>query len=207
MHGFARIEIWTVLSTREINDHTTEICLCLRDSERTNAIWPHKFELFLRITAGKTLFIDLTSRNTGNTPISITEALHTYFSIGDASRIRISGLDKCDYIDKADGDKAKTQIGDVAISSETVRIYVNTKADCIIDDPVIDRKVAVAKKNSDTTVVWNPWIEKSKIMPDLSDGDYQTMVCVETAKTNNDIAVIAPGKEHTMSTEISIIRQ
>ena len=41
--------------------------------------------------------------------------------------------------------------------------------------------LTVAKSNLPDTVVWNPWVEKSKAMGDFGDEEYKEMVCIETS--------------------------
>jgi D-hexose-6-phosphate mutarotase len=43
-------------------------------------------------------------------------------------------------------------------------------------------------------VVWNPWIEKSKRLPDYGDDEYLRMVCVESGNVKQNQVTLAPGK-------------
>jgi glucose-6-phosphate 1-epimerase len=52
--------------------------------------------------------------------------------------------------------------------------------------------------------VWNPWIAKSKRMPDFGDDEYPGMLCVETANAGTDARQLAPGDEHRLATTISV---
>ena len=57
-----------------------------------------------------------------------------------------------------------------------------------ISDKSFNRKVEVSKQGSHSTVVWNPWINKSKAMDEFGDNDYKTMVCVETTNAFGDFS-------------------
>ena len=58
------------------------------------------------------------------------------------------------------------------------------------------RQIRVTKNGSTSTVVWNPWIEKSEKMGDMGDEGYLHMVCVENANAAEDVVTLAPGAEH-----------
>jgi glucose-6-phosphate 1-epimerase len=97
-----------------------------------------------------------------------------------------------------DGGKRKTQTGPVTIGAETDRIYLDTSADCLIDDPGLKRRIRIRKRGSHSTVVWNPWIEKSVKMGDFGENGYLNMVCVESTNAADDVVTIAPGGEHRL---------
>ena len=148
---------------------------------------------------GAALEIDLVTRNGGGAPITIGEALHTYFEVSDVRRIAIQGLHGCWYLDKTDGGKRKRQSGGVTIDGETDRVYLDTVAECTIDDPGLKRRIRISKHGSRSTVVWNPWHEKAVKMGDLGDGAYLNMVCVESANAADNPVTIAPGDEHRLA--------
>jgi glucose-6-phosphate 1-epimerase len=197
MHGFARTAMWQVSATGVIED-ATELRLALVDSDDTLALWPHAFALELAVTVGARLQVELIARNTGAEPFTCGGALHSYFHTGDVRDIAIHGLDGCTYIDKVDGGGQKTQRGPITIDAETDRIYLDTIADCVIDDPNLGRRIRVAKSGSHTTVVWNPWVERAAQIADFSPEEYLSMICVETTNAAEDTIVVPPGGEHRL---------
>jgi glucose-6-phosphate 1-epimerase len=203
-HGFARMAMWQVRGTSVLEDDFSQLRLGLADSERTYEIWPYAFDLELIVTVGPELNVELISRNTGETPFVVGGALHSYFQVGDVSCVSIHGLEGCSYIDKVDGGQQKTQAGPIAIGMETDRIYLDTATECVIDDPALGRRVRVGKAGSRTTVVWNPWIEKARLMPDCGDEEYLNFVCVETANAVDDVFEIVPGGEHRLHQTIAL---
>ena len=82
-----------------------------------------------------------------------------------------------------------------ASTGETDRIYLATTATCTIDDPGMKRKIVVAKTGSNTTVVWNPWVDKAKAMPDFGDDEWPSMVCVETCNVGRRGGDAGPGRD------------
>jgi D-hexose-6-phosphate mutarotase len=203
-HGFARSAEWQVSTTEALADGSTQVQLQLVDSAATRALWPHAFQLDLTITVGTELKIELTCRNIGDQPFSAGGALHSYFTVGDVAKISIAGLAGREYIDQLDGNQIKQQAGDVKISQEMDRIYVDSTDTCIIHDTVLARQIQVRKAGSRTTVVWNPWKEKAEAMADFSDEGYRNMVCIEAVNAVDDVVQLAPGEAHSLSQIIAV---
>ena len=203
-HGFARTSLWEIVDTRALADGATRIGLRLTHTDASRALWPHAAELECHISVGATLEIDLLTRNTGSAPIKIGQALHTYFAVSDVRQIRIEGLEGCHYLDKVDGGRRKQQLGPVTFVAETDRIYLDTAADCLIDDPGLARRIRIHKRGSRSTVVWNPWIEKAARLGDLGADGYLHMVCVESANAADDLVTIPPGAEHSLAVRYTL---
>jgi glucose-6-phosphate 1-epimerase len=195
-HGFVRNRMWNVVRSLTTVDGDTEVTLGLSDTPETQAIWPQSFELILVVTVGESLTVELITRNSGNTPFKLTQALHTYFKVGDINQVQVLGLDGVSFLDKTDGGVEKTQVGAVTIAQEVDRVYMNvTAAELVIADEVFDRRICISAQGSKTAIVWNPWVEITAGMADLDDADYQRFICVETANAADDVVTIAPGAE------------
>jgi D-hexose-6-phosphate mutarotase len=203
-HGFVRAAMWQVRGTSVGPADATEIRLGLTESQDSLALWPHAFDLEIVVTVGAQLRVELVARNPGEQPFVCGGALHSYYTVGDVRRIAIHGLDGCEYLDKVENFKRKTQQEPVTIEGETDRVYLDTDATCVIDDPALARRIEIAKAGSRTTVVWNPWAEKARPLADFGDQEYLSMVCVETANADTDIATVAPGGEHRLSAVIGL---
>jgi D-hexose-6-phosphate mutarotase len=203
-HGFVRAAMWQVRGASVGPGDATEVRLGLAESDATLELWPHPFDLEIVVTVGPQLQVELIARNSGDQPFVCGGALHTYYAVGDARRIAIHGLDGREYLDKVEGFKRKQQHGPVTIAGETDRIYLDTDAACVIEDPALARRIRIAKAGSRTTVVWNPWAEKARQIADLGDEEYLSMVCVETANADTDVATVAPGGEHRLSALIGV---
>ena len=147
----------------------------------------------------------LTTRNTGAAAFGITQALHTYFCVGDITQTRVQGLDGCDYLDKVQDFAKKQQVGAVQMTGETDRIYLDTTSDCVIEDAAWGRSICIAKQGSQSSVVWNPWIEREKSFVDMATGEYQGMLCVETCNAGPDQVTLAAGATHTLGASIKIL--
>lgn len=202
-HGFARTSEWSVLGSELTTGEAVRLRLGLSDTAATHTVWPHAFHLELVVTVGSTLQVELLIRNPGETPFTCTGALHSYFSISDIANITITGLEGGAYLDKVAGNQRREQTEPITITGETDRVYFDTRADCLIMDQGWQRQIRVAKRGSQTTVVWNPWIEKAQRMADFGAEEYRQMVCVETANAADDIITVPAGGEHRLETTIS----
>lgn len=203
MHGFARLLFWDVEAVESGVDGM-EVRLGLRDDDRTRAYWPHAFELSLRVGMGTSLQVELTTRNTGTQPFVLTQALHTYFTVGDIGKASIEGLESASYFDSLTRQGMAPEGQPIVIRSEVDRVYLGTDADCRIRDSALGRTIRVAKRGSHSTVVWNPWIDKSKRMPDFGDDEYPGMLCIEATNARDDAVTVAPGHSHTLAQVLSV---
>lgn len=130
---------------------------------------------------------------------------HLYFAIDVIKAVTVIGLEGQRYINQLRaGEPLQTQTGPVSFSAETDRIYTNTGHDCTIIDSVHKRNIHISKENSLSTVVWNPWIDKSIRMPDFGSHEYLEMVCVETANCSPNPVILSPGKTHALRLDIQV---
>lgn len=205
-HGFARTSMWELITTETYHENTTRIVLQLNDSDDTLAIWPHRFKLELEIIVGKTLELKLTTLNLNDHPLTISQAIHTYFAIGDIEQTSVQRLENCSYIDKSKlGNNTRhTQTGAITIQQEVDRIYLNTPNTIRIHDSQWQRNIDIHSAGSQSTVVWNPWIDIAASMADLNDNDYQRFICVETTNVESDIVKIAPHASYGIKAKYSI---
>lgn len=205
-HGFVRTRQWTLLLTETMVDGATRVRLGIKDDDITRALWPRPFALELEVTVGATLEVALISRNTADTPVTLTQALHTYFNIGDVRQAQVLGLAGHDYIDKVGPSAERTQSGPINFDGPVNRIYLDCTGELIIDDPSLDRRIHIEREGSSSAVVWNPWIEQSRSMTDFGDDEYLRMVCVETTNAAKDAVTIAPGAAHRLASRYAIGR-
>jgi D-hexose-6-phosphate mutarotase len=203
-HGFVRTANWSVTSSTALPDGSTRISFEPVQNDATRAQWPHPCKLRYIVTVGKSMILELVTENTGSTPFTVGEALHTYFAIGDIDAVRIIGLKGCEYLDKVDGFNRKTESGAVTIGSEVDRVYLDTTADCVIEDRKLNRHIRITKTGSSSSVVWNPWSEKSAQMGDMDTEGYRQMVCVESANAAKNVVSVAPGETHALQVVYSV---
>lgn len=203
-HGFARTAMWDVIEAKVLNEGSTQLTFRIRQDDATRVQWPHASEALNIITVGKTLGLELVTRNTGASAITVGDAFHTYFEVSDIRHCRIEGMDGCPYLDKVDGGKRKQQTGPVTIGAEVDRIYLGSTSDVLIDDPGLKRRIRIAKRGSRSSVVWNPWADKAAKMGDFGADGYLHMVCVESSNAADDVVTIPAGGEHRLWVRYSV---
>jgi len=201
-HGFARTSAWEVRETGSTAQGVW-LELGLASNPTTLALWPHPFSLRLRALFGTQLQVELHARNDGDQSFTCTGALHSYFAVSRASDLCITGLEGSSFFDKVGGAPLQ-QEGPIRITAETDRVYQDTTAECVVEDPGLGRRIHIAKEGSRSTVVWNPWSAKAARLEDFGDEEYQGMVCVETANAASDQIALPPGEGHRLQTTIRV---
>ncbi|NQD93028.1 D-hexose-6-phosphate mutarotase [Pseudomonas sp. CrR25] len=161
--------------------------------------WPHAAELKLQIRLDQHLNLDLSSHNLGSTPLALSQALHSYFAVGDIRRVRVDGLQGCRYIDTLDNWLERQQPEALTFHGETDRIYLNTPAQLSIIDPVWQRRIQLRSSGSHSAVLWNPWTDKAQRLSQFAADAWHGMLCIEHANVLEDLVHLAPGARHQLS--------
>ncbi|HEX3893424.1 MAG TPA: D-hexose-6-phosphate mutarotase [Terracidiphilus sp.] len=203
-HGFVRTREWQLESVQVEDPSITVVCATESD-ESTRRWWPHDFRLQHIISIGQSLRLQLVVTNTGETPFSFEEALHTYFRVGEAADVRVVGLDSVTYLDNVDANREKIQAGDVIFNGKTDNAYINVSGSADLMDRTWRRIVRTDKDNSATTVVWNPGHEGAASLADLGDDEWQRFACVEACNILGSAIHLAPGQKHTMQAALRVV--
>ncbi len=197
-HGYARTSDWLPTASQQHDDGTTSIRFTLNHDAVDSGLQVHPLRVDLDIRVGSSLNIRLNTTNMGATEYRLSEALHTYFHVGDVEKVQIKGLDGCDYLDKTADFQRKQQQGAVTIHQEVDRVYLDTPAQLCIEDEALKRNIIIESTGSHSAVVWNPWQETAQKMGDLGQAGYQHMLCVETANAADDSILLGAGNHHIM---------
>lgn len=212
MHGLARDRAWKFKTVDSLPDGSVTVVLILKWSAALLDLWPHRFSATMTVTLdgrGDRLSMELAVKNLdaadGPESLKFEAALHTYLAISDVQKIQVTGLENTTYIDKVDQFTRKPQGPDpIAFTGETDRVYLNTTTSCTVHDPGMNRRLIVDKSNSNTTVVWNPWINKAKAMADFGDEEWPGMVCIETANVGENAVTLKLKQSHLMKTVVRV---
>lgn len=204
-HGFARTKKWSIIAISKADDAVT-VTLSLVDDEETRKLWDHKFELEYIITLKQDqLKTNFVVHNRGDSMFDFTSLLHTYFKLDNIDNAQVHGLTNFNYSDKLQNGNIFPETNDaITIRSETDRIYYETGNQHIVETGnANNRKITIKKENFPDTVVWNPWIAKSKAMSDFGDEEYKEMICVEVGYVYKRCNLNA-NKSISMSQELTV---
>jgi len=198
-HGFARTVPWAVEGASRHANGSASLTLRLEATAATRRAWPHEFLARYRVEVGPALALGLEVVNRSAAAVAYEEALHTYLAVGDVRAVRIAGLERTPYLDKVDGGRRKVEgEGPVHLTGETDRVYLGTRATCVVDDVAGGRRLIVAKSGSETTVLWNPWAAKARALGDLGAEEWVRMLCLETANAVDHAVRLPPGGRHLL---------
>jgi glucose-6-phosphate 1-epimerase len=202
-HGFARIQDWTLAFAALAGDDL-HLTFTLGPTDMSRSLGFDHFRVAYQLIIGRTLTTQLTVANDGESPLVFEEALHTYYEVADIHEVSITGLEGVTYRDKNEDMQSKQQNGTITVIGPTDRVYLNTAATCIIHDAAAKRHVLVAKTNSNTTVVWNPWESGAQKLADMDPTEWHEFVAVETVNAAEDAITLSPGESHIMKAHISV---
>jgi glucose-6-phosphate 1-epimerase len=156
------------------------------------------------VTLGDKLRVDLIGQNLSQRDWVVSEALHTYFCVGEAEGLAIRGLESVQYVDKLQNQSLLTQTGTLRIAPPLDRVFLNHTGPITIEDAGHARAIELTKQGSASTVVWNPGEEGARAFADMPDQDYHAMVCVEACNALTNSYTLRAGESHTLSMTLSV---
>lgn len=195
-HGYARTSFWKLISTSS-TEEGTQLTFKLPTSK--DASLSASLEFFI----GNKLTLKLTTQNISPTEQWFSEALHSYFVVGESTKTQVLGLNASGYIDTTGNDETlEQQVGQIDFPGEVDRIYESAKA-VVIQDHSNHRQIIIDKSNSASTIIWNPGKAKGAAMADLSDSEIQQFICAESGNVRNQSITLKPGTQHSLKVQIS----
>ena len=201
-HGLVRQQMWEVKEVSSPPDGSVFVRLHLPGLSES-PLCPGAVVEYL-VGIGEQFTSELIVTNQGAQPLAFEDCLHTYFATGDISGVSVSGLQGQEYLDAVQNFlPIKDAAPAIRVDQEVDRVYLNAPQATEIRDEEWKRVIRVEKENSRSTVVWNPWIAKSKRMQDFGDEEYLQMICVESGNVRTDSITLAPGATHSLKVKLS----
>jgi D-hexose-6-phosphate mutarotase len=202
-HGFARVKSWDLKEFAPAPDGSVSVRFRLPDCPEAATFPPFTVDYVVTVNRSLTLELIITNQSK-DAEFTFENCLHTYFEVNDVTAISIHGLKGVSYLDMVASFLEKTETSEgLRIASEVDRLYQDTTGTVEICDPRLGRKIRVEKQGSASTVVWNPWIAKSRQMPDFGDEEYERMVCVESGNVGSNSISLPPGGSSTLTVKLS----
>ena len=210
-HGPARIVPWQVSAIHSSSDD--EISLSLEPRASSIDAVPPGMQVSVRITLGQALSQTLHTRNLGTEVFQLTQALHSYFAVGDATQVGIEGIAGLHYQDKLRDMATDLQGTPFALYKACDRIYHHAAHDSpgksthryTLTDPAWQRSITIDTQGSESVVVWNPGSEGARKIADVPDDGWRDFFCIEAANAGPDVIALAPGAEHRLIQTLSVI--
>ena len=201
-HGYVRTEMWYLRSHAELTDGSTVVTLEITDRDLKFAKAEFPFTLQITFYIGKHLEIALTAVNEGDVPVEAPAALHSYFAVSDIENVKVCGLENVKFSDRVCGADPfpQSEKESLIIDREIDRLYIGTAGAVLLNDN--GRTVRIEKSGSNSSVVWNPWINKSSKLDDFASEGYRTMICIEALAAFEDTRVLHPGVAVTLTQKI-----
>ena len=188
-HGFARNSGWEFLGQTQENPLTVQFGLGPEqvDSELYK-LWDNgknDFTLILSVTLGEDfLKTKIDVENTGNNAFDFNWLFHTYYRLHDVTDVVATNFTDADCFDQLLGENYKEKAPMINFIEEFDRVYKGIETDKLYQIVEFGKVLTtIERENLPDTVVWNPWIEKSKGMADFEPKDgYKNMLCIEPGK-------------------------
>lgn len=197
-HGYARIKSWELKELVHSPDGSVTVRFRFPQCPESLVFPPHTLEY--AVTVKDTLKLQFSVTNDSAEEVFTFEnCLHCYFQVSDVTAITVAGLKGVRYLDKVARFAEKMEQNDaIRIASEVDRIYLDTTDPIEIADPRLGRRILIEKEGSASTVVWNPWTDKSQQMPDFGNDEYSRMLCVESGNVAANEIRLAPGQTSSL---------
>ena len=198
-HGLARYARWRVKGS-EYSEDLTELTLACASDDATRAVWPHDFELELKVSVSMKLTLALHAKNTGKDDFDVTEGFHPYFLVRDRDRTEVLGVDGCQFTDTNEPEKTgRVWTGACEVHGSGSKIFDVTKYEYVLMDHGLNRAIAVVSRGNRRLVVWNPGEESAANVEAFGEDGWRKFVCVEPCSTPRDVAyTLKPGESHDL---------
>ena len=190
----------TTSIAKNLSAGSVQVCMSLNapGGAWPEADWPAGCEASVVVEIGSALTVRLITRNHSEQTIVLTQALHTYLSVGDVTHAALSGLRGKTYLDNLQGLQRFTQDSEWRFGTGSQpacdRIYLATKSEHLLTDPVLDRRISIRSSGSASTVVWNAGPQGILALGDVPAQAWPGYLCVEAANClPEDAVTLAPG--------------
>lgn len=194
-HGFARNSTWEFLGqTSEKGPIIIQFGLGPENVDKDlYSLWnegKNDFTLILSIELDEhSLKTNIEVENTGKENFDFNWLFHTYFRVPDITDCLVTNLIDQQCYDQLLAESYTEKSPMIGFTEEFDRIYKKIDTDKLFQIVELGKVlINVKRENLPDTVVWNPWIEKSKGMADFEPKEgYLNMLCIEPGHVSDFI--------------------
>jgi glucose-6-phosphate 1-epimerase len=191
-HGYARTSDFSVVSTLA-DEQATSIVLTLDPAQAPYPDWHNRLGLEFEIRLSDTLWMEMRSHNRSDSPLTLTNALHSYFSISSRSQVAIPAATHLTYLDKLQDYLPQQQASALSINGEVDRVYQAPPTTIDLLDPGKGINTSIRSWGNNNLVIWNPGTQKAQLMEDFDDEGYEQMICIEPTIALGQSINLQPG--------------
>ncbi|WP_213994971.1 D-hexose-6-phosphate mutarotase [Arsukibacterium sp.] len=179
-HGLVRNRLWQIQHSAS-SAAATSVNLSIAVNDLPESLWPayaatHPVNLTLTLILSAN---QLSMQLSCDTPLYQQAALHSYFRINNLKKTTVTGLSQ-HYYDKVSNAEYFNADSIVGFNAETDRIYYKTGSQLQLATDT--QHLTIDQRGHDASVIWNPWQQKSRELPDMADHGFTEFVCVESAR-------------------------
>ncbi len=209
-HGPVRNWPWEVVCVHA--DGREHVSLTLAPCRAVTAddaltLFADNLQVTVQIDLGETLVQTLKTHNRGSEPFVLTQALHSYFAVRDATHVRITELAGLQFDDKLTGAARQIQAGPFALERACDRVYQQHTPTpthvYTLEDYAGQRRIHIRTEGSQSLVVWNPGQDQAGRMVDVPGESWRNFLCVEAANAGTDVVTMQPGSHHQLIQTLS----
>ena len=204
-HGPVRNAMWRLTAVNAASPERVEVSLSPAMTSGGSdpvARYAAGLELNLNIVLTDELTQTLVTTNSGPTTRVLTQALHSYFAVGNAQSVHVDGLQGAHYTSRLDALGLLEQTGDVTMGDAIDRTYLQSQGQknysYRLVDPVWKRVIEIETTGSRSMVLWNPGALTAKAMADVPAGGWRDFFCLESTNAGEDRIQLVPGGIHTL---------
>lgn len=203
-HGVARTARWQLDQALMLDDG--RVRLGLSPQHQLHPALQLAQELTI---GGEQLEQAITSHNVGDSAQLLSQAMHSYFRVGDVRAVRVHGLDGAVYLDALQQHRRFRQHGGwqfqpSCAGGRTDRIYLAIDTPVVLEDTVSPRQLQLACSGGQSLVLWTPGPELGAQMPDVG-AQWAHYLCLEVGNVADDARLLQPGQCHRLQQTVRLL--
>lgn len=203
-HGPARRSGWS-LDSRDTADGLARATFVPTTRLADAAGAPIPLDPRLTVTlAADSLRLDLATTNPTDTGQPLEHCFHSYFRVGDVTRLSVHGLEGTTVQDnRRPGSPQEVQLIPLTLDGPAARIFRPFPARVTIDDPVLGRRIVLQAPGARQLVLWNAGPPRTENGNQTGEAEWQSQLAIEPLTGIEHQLTLEPGGHATLTLEIT----